>query len=155
LIQLNIQGTKLDESALEARRCTIMTTAEKAKSLPRSFRRIRLELAREPGHPAGSSQDGYVLVAPLDSDGHIDPKLWSEFRERCTVLRFRSGEEDDLGHLKHKPSGAWSFHYDVRGDEDDETGYRFQREAFVPGEYVSIHEGDGLHTFRVISVEHL
>ena len=37
-------------------------------SLPSCFRKIRLELAREPGHPDGEWNVAYVLVAPLDVD---------------------------------------------------------------------------------------
>jgi len=35
--------------------------------LPVCFRRIRLELAREKGHPEGSASIGYTLLAPIDS----------------------------------------------------------------------------------------
>jgi hypothetical protein len=44
--------------------------------LPPSFRRIRLELAREKGHPQGSARIGYTFVAPLDANGKIDADLW-------------------------------------------------------------------------------
>ena len=123
--------------------------------LPRSFRRIRLELAREPGHPAGSAQIGYEFVAPLTAEDHIDAEAWKQHRAYCGVVRFRPGEEHEHGHLIRRPGGSWAFHYDVSGDEDDEAGYRFDAERFVVGEYVSIREDDGLHTFRVISVEPL
>jgi hypothetical protein len=68
------------------------------------------------------------------------------------------GEEDQIGHLLHKPGGAeharWVFDYDASGTDDDESGYRFGLHAFAPGEYVSLHGDDGeLHTFRVASVE--
>ena len=36
------------------------------------FQHIRLELAREPGHPAGDPASGYDIVAPLD-DQNLDP----------------------------------------------------------------------------------
>ena len=39
-----------------------------AADFPREFRRILLELAREPGHPAGDHGYGYVFVAPLDAE---------------------------------------------------------------------------------------
>lgn len=120
--------------------------------LPRSFRRIRLELAREPGHPEGSRRHGYVFVAPLREDGRIDPALWKKYRDECRVMRFRPNDED-IGHLVHRPGGAWAFHYDVQGDEEDETGYRFEDERFLVGEYVSIREGGKMHTYRVVSVE--
>jgi hypothetical protein len=124
-------------------------------TLPRQFRLIRLELAREAAHPAGSQLHGYRLVAPLDADGRIDAKLWKQHRDACRVVRFRPDEEDDVGHLVRQANGSWAFHYDVRGDEEDETGYRFGDERFVLGEYVSIHEEGALHTFRVVSVEHV
>jgi hypothetical protein len=51
--------------------------------------------------------------------------------------------------------GSWAFHYDVSGEDDDETGYRFQDERFVVGKYLSVREDDKQHTYRVVSVEHL
>jgi len=52
-----------------------------------------------------------------------------------------------------RPGGSWAFHYDIRGNEPDEAGYHFQDERFELGEYVSIREQDGMHTFHVTSVE--
>lgn len=121
--------------------------------LPSSFRRIRLELAREKGHPQGSASIGYIFAAPLDAEGHIDAELWHKYHDFCRVVRFRPNEPDDIGHLVRKPGGAWAFRYDISGDEEDETGYHFEAERFVLGEYVSIREDDGLHAFRVTSVE--
>jgi len=122
--------------------------------LPRQFREIRLELAREPGHPAGSRQDGYRLIAPLDAEGRIDAHLWELHRATCRVVRFRLGEDNEIGHLIRR-GPHWAFHYDIAGTDDDEGGYRFSDERFVVGEYVSIHEAEGLRTFQVTSVEHL
>jgi hypothetical protein len=123
-------------------------------ALPRQFREIRLELAREPGHPAGSRQHGYRLIAPLDAEGRIDAHLWELRRVACRVVRFRPGEDDEIGHLIRRGT-HWAFHYDIKGTDDDEGGYRFSDERFVVGEYVSIHEAEGLRTFQVTSVEHL
>ena len=122
-----------------------------------AFKKIRLELARSHDFPEGSNQRGYEFVAPLDGDGHIDAAGWRAGRERCRVRRFWPGEETELGHLVHKPGGAWAFHYDIHGDEDDdETGFKFDSHAFAPGEYVSIREHDEtLQTFRVVSVQDL
>lgn len=124
-------------------------------ALPRSFRKIRLELAREKGHPAGSAGRGYIIVAPLDQDYRFDAATWKEHRDACRVVRFRSGEDDDIGHLVHRPGGSWAFRYDIRGDEDDEAGYHFEQERFEVGEYVSVREADATHTYRVVSVERL
>ena len=117
-------------------------------ALPRQFRLIRLDLAREAGHPEGSRQHGYRLVAPLDAE------LWKRHRDACRVVRFRPDEDEEVGHLVRK-GNTWAFTYDVQGDEQDETGYRFGDERFVIGEYVSIHEEGALHTFQVTSVEHI
>ena len=121
--------------------------------LPPAFRRIRLELAREKGHPTGSALIGYTFVAPLDADGRIDPNLWHQYHDFCRVVRFRPDEADDIGHLVRKPGGAWAFRYDVGGDQADETGYHFSSDQFIIGDYVSVREEDGLHTFQVASVE--
>ncbi|HZM08443.1 MAG TPA: hypothetical protein VFC11_08355 [Methylocella sp.] len=121
--------------------------------LPPAFRRIRLELAREKGHPEGSALIGYTLIAPLDAEGRIDLNLWHEYHDFCRVVRFRPNEADDIGHLVRKPGGAWAFRYDVGGDQADETGYHFSSDRFAIGDYVSVREDDNLHTFQVASVE--
>ena len=116
--------------------------------------KIRLELARDHDHPAGSAAVGYEFVAPLDKDGKIDPVEWHKRRANCRVRRFRPQEADDIGHLIRKPGGSWAFHYDIETDEeDDEAGYRFGDHAFMIGEYVSIREDEGLRTYRVVSVQ--
>ena len=128
------------------------------KALPHELKRIRLNLARSKEFPSGSERHGYEFVAPLDAAGHIDPKLWHQFREVCGVRRFW-GRENETGHLVHKPGGAeharWTFHYGAAQADNDEAGYRFGAHVFAPGEYVSIrdHENDEMHTFRVASVE--
>lgn len=122
-------------------------------ALPRTFRKIRLELAREKGHPAGGAGRGYIIVAPLGRDRRFDADAWKAHRDACRVVRFRSGEDDDIGHLVHRPGGSWAFRYDIRGDEGEEAGYHFEDERFEVGEYVSVREADATHTYRVISVE--
>ena len=118
------------------------------------MKRIRLELARDHDFPSGSPLHGYEFIAPLDDKGKIEAAGWRDNRDKCRVKRFWGRDPDELGHLTRKPGGAWAFHYDIHGDEDDdETGYRFGDHAFVPGEYVSIREhDDSLRTFRIVSV---
>lgn len=122
-------------------------------SLPHAFRRIRLELAREPGHPYGETHFGYQLVAPLGEDARIAAELWKEHRDNCRVVRFRPDGDRDIGHLVRRPGGSWAFRYDIAGNEEDEATFRFDDEVFRTGEYVSIRQGDQMHTFRVVSVE--
>lgn len=119
-----------------------------------TLKNIRLELARDPAHPAGSSRHGYEFVAPLDAEGRIDAEEYRKRRSECRVWRFWNGEDDEYGHLVHTRGGAWAFHYDIEGDpEGDESGFRFDQRPFVEGEYVSLREPDGeVYTFQVVAV---
>jgi hypothetical protein len=120
-------------------------------SLPAQFRQIRIELAREPGHPEGDAGLAYVIVAPLDANDRIDPKLWREHREACRITRLRPDQDDQHGLLVQTGEG-WIFSYP---EVPDAVGYHFADERFVFGEYVSINEDDKMHTYRVVSVTHL
>jgi hypothetical protein len=115
---------------------------------------IRLELAREPGFPAGSAAHGYEFVAPLDADGQLDPAGWRSAAQACRVRRFWPGEDDEHGRLVHHRGGRWAFHYDgTEGEDEEEPIFRFDRHRFMPGDYVSITEHDGVQrTFRVATV---
>lgn len=119
-----------------------------------ALKKIRLELARTKEFPNGSRAHGYEIVAPLNGEGHLDADEWRHQREHCRVRRFWGPEDEELGHLVHRPGGSWVFHYDIDGDaSSDDAGYRFSAERFVPGEYVSIREQDDqMRTFRVITV---
>src|SRR5215467_15416005 len=62
-----------------ARREGRLRSIEEAGSmtkLPHELKRIRLNLARSKEFPTGSARHGYEFVAPLDSSGRIDPRLW-------------------------------------------------------------------------------
>lgn len=123
--------------------------------LPRSFHRIRLELAREPGRPSGDAETGYMLVAPIDARGHLDPDAAREHPAACKVIRFRRGAGAVAGRLRRRPGGSWAIHYELEGGEDDDPGYRLGEHVFAPGEYVTIVEDEGDHTYRVVSVQPL
>lgn len=133
----------------------VSPTAILNTSLPACFRQIRLELAREPGHPEGEAHIAYVIVAPLSPDDRIDAEQWKKHRDACRVARQRPQQPDSLGHLVHRPGGSWAFKYDDVDHLPDEAGYHFGDERFVQGEYVSIREDGGMHTFRVVSVSRL
>jgi hypothetical protein len=124
-------------------------------SLPAQFRQIRIELAREPGHPEGDSAVAYVIIAPLDADDRIDPMLWRDHREACRIARLRPGQQDNHGRLVHRQGGSWAFHYDAGANAPDEVGFHFADQRFETGEYVTINEGGKMHTYRVVSVNHL
>lgn len=95
----------LDEEATTVQLKPILNT-----SLPPQFRQIRLELAREPDHPHGEGDVGYIVIAPLERDGHIALKSWMEHRDACRVTRFRPDGREEVGHLVHRRDGAWAFH---------------------------------------------
>jgi hypothetical protein len=122
--------------------------------------RIRMHLARTPDFPDGSSLHGYVVVAPIDGQDHIDLPAWRANRKNCTVTRHWGREAEAHGYLVHRPGGqeraTWGFDYDALSDEDDEAGYRFGDHAFREGEYVSIRDHDGvMKPFRIVEVERL
>jgi hypothetical protein len=121
-------------------------------TVPPSFRHVRLVLAREKGAPQGDSRNGYDLLIPLDDENRLDPAEWKANRLACRVRRFQPGQADMIGVLRRKPGGSWFIDY-ADGDEDDEAGYRLGDERFVAGEYISIHDGDEMHTYRVMSVD--
>lgn len=121
-----------------------------------TLKRIRLELARDHDYPNGSRDRGYDFIAPLDDQGHLIAAEWRKERERCRVKRFWAGEADEIGHLVHKPGGSWAFDYNPNSSADDEKGFKFDRHNFVPGEYVSITEHDGvMRTFFIKAVVEL
>ncbi len=128
-------------------------------TLPSAFKRIELHLARSKEFPLGSNHHGYELVAPLDAKNPIDAGLWKKHRDDCRVRRFWQGNDDQDGHLVHKPGGSeharWVFDYDDSSSDDDEAGYRFGAHVFAPGEYLTLHDRAGEHTFKVISVDAL
>ena len=121
------------------------------------MRHVYLELARDREHPNGSSEHRYDFIAPLDAEGHIAVEAWRPLRERCRVRRVAGAGPAEVGHVVHKRGGSWAFHYDIHGDAaNDEAGYRFDEHKFIPGEYVSIREQDGvLRTFLVKAVVEL
>ena len=121
--------------------------------MPAALKVVRLNLARNKEHPDGSDEYYYRFTAPLDENGRLDAALWKKAKDRCRVVRFWGGEEEDIGHLVHHGT-SWGFHYDLSGDEGDEFGFKLGNHLFVPGEYVSIRDDEGkLNTFQVVTVQ--
>jgi hypothetical protein len=113
--------------------------------------RIRLELGRTQEFPQGSAQHGYEFIAPLTRDGHVDAVGWRRTKEHCGVRRFWGHDRDEQGMLRHVGHG-WRFDYSVP-NESDEPFFKLDTHAFVPGNYVSIREHDGVtRPFRVVEV---
>jgi hypothetical protein len=115
-----------------------------------SLFQIILRLARNPAFPAGDDSQGYVIVAPLDANDHLDPEGWRENRKLCTVVRFKPGEDRDADGLLTHNGSHWFFHYDEVEEGDDEPVFRLGEHRLALGDYVTIHENDGQsQTYRV------
>jgi hypothetical protein len=122
-----------------------------ASTLSTRFYVVRLDLAREPGHPAGSARDRYTLVLPLGEDGRIVGDTAKAHPELCRVSHADESGELRHGRMRLDEDGAWTLEFDEPG-EAPEVGFRFGQEQFQPGEYVSILRDDEEHTYRVVSL---
>lgn len=117
-----------------------------------SLKKVRLELARTKEFPDGNPRCGYEFTAPLTKDGRLDLELYKQQKSACRVQRFWEGEKAERGTLLHLGRDRWVFSY-APGTDDDEPAFKFDRHSFVPGEYVSITEHDGVtRPFKVVSV---
>jgi hypothetical protein len=106
------------------------------------MQRITLRLARNPGYPDGDASQGYVLTAPIDTQGHLVLDEWRAHKKACTVLRFHPDEDERAdGWLTHRGS-HWFFHYDEDHEGPDEPVHRLDDHSFVAGEYVTIRHMD-------------
>lgn len=113
--------------------------------------RIVLRLGRNPdaGFPDGNDNYGYVILAPLDTDGHLDANLWRANREQCTVRRFHPHESPADGWLRHRGEN-WYFWYDEADEGPEEPVVKLGAHRLIPGEYITLREGDGdVLTFRI------
>jgi len=116
------------------------------------LKKVRLELARNSEFPEGSPDHGYEFNAPLDADGYISVVEWKKRADDCTVRRFWGKGIEEHGKLV-RVKEHWMFDYLQDEDDDDEPIFRMSIHRFVPGEYVSITEHDGVQrAFKVASV---
>lgn len=110
-----------------------------------SLTQVVLRLSRNPdaGYPGGDDHRGYMIHAPLNSEGKLDVDIWRQDPKACTVDRF-SPEEDEKadGWLTHRGS-HWFFHYDEEDEGPDEPVYKLGDHSLRVGDYVTIHEADG------------
>jgi hypothetical protein len=114
------------------------------------IRQVRLEMARCPEFPEGSSYHGYELSIPLTRGGRLDPDAWLKHRAETGFRRFWAGEEE-RGQLRHDRRG-WTLAFEAGGDAD-EVIFKGDAHRFTAGEYVSIKERDGItRTFHIAAV---
>lgn len=119
--------------------------------------RIILRLGRNPdaGFPDGHDEYGYVIQAPLDSNGKLDAALWRDKKDQCIVRRFHPQEAAADGWLRHRGDN-WYFWYDEADEGPEEPLFKLSAKELRPGEYVTVREGDGdVLTFRVAEATHI
>jgi hypothetical protein len=117
--------------------------------------RVVLRLGRNPeqGFPEGDDHHGYVVMAPLDPDGFLDPALWAQRKQDCTVRRFHAHEAAADGWLRRRGE-SWHFWYDEAEEGPEESGVKLGAHRFRVDEYVTIREGAGPPlAFRVADVQ--
>ncbi|PZT97236.1 hypothetical protein [Brevundimonas sp.] len=129
-----------------------MTDAAEAQDQPLGFHHIRLELAREPGHPQGDAEIGYDILAPLDDERRLNAAIWRAAPERCRVRRFFHGATMTFGRLRHAAPDRWFLDFEP-GQADDVRGFRLADERFRVGEYVSLTQGADTQTYVVARAE--
>jgi hypothetical protein len=107
--------------------------------------RLTLRLARNPdaGFPEGARDRGYVVIAPLDKDAHLDAELWRARKADCVVTRFSPDAEDRADGLLTHQGSHWRFAYDEDGEGPDEAGWKLASHRLEVGAYVTITNGDG------------
>jgi len=117
--------------------------------------KIVMHLARNPeaGFIAGDRDRGYVLTAPLTTDGKLDEDAWRACKDECAVRAFAPGESLRAGYLARRGHN-WFFDY-MRGEtDDDEPVFKLEQHAFTVGEYVTIRDKDDAPlVYRIDSVE--
>lgn len=103
--------------------------------------KIVMHLARNPdaGFVAGARDRGYLLIAPLTPDGHLDEAAWRENKADCTVRAFAPGEPMRDGVLARRGHN-WFFDYERRETDDDEPMFKLEQRRFEVGEYVTIRD---------------
>ncbi len=119
--------------------------------------RVILRLGRNPdaGFPDGNDEYGYVIQAPLDAQGRLDPSLWREKKALCTVRRFHPNEAASDGWLRHRGDN-WYFWYDEADEGPEEPLFKLASKELRVGEYVTVREGDGdVLAFRIAEAAHI
>lgn len=102
---------------------------------------IRLELARTPEYPEGSSAHAYVLRLPIDDNGMLEKHILLDPEQEPVVRRFWPGEADREGVVIPKGRG-WVFSY-APGETDDEALFHLENHPIAVGQYLTITEANG------------
>jgi hypothetical protein len=115
-----------------------------------TWKTIRLDLARTPEFPEGSSAHSYIFRLPVDDNGSLELRELRDVKGHPKVRRIWPNEPDRIGTILPKGRG-WVFSYQ-EGDADDEAIFHLENHVLKPGQYLTITETDGAKLpFRVAS----
>src|SRR5258706_4821363 len=101
-----------------------MIMAAIKRDSPANLNFIRLDLARTPEFPEGSSAHRYEFLAPLTKDAHIDAVARKALKDRCEVTRAWGHEPRQFGFLRHVGKDC-RFDYDRNDDTGNEPFFKF------------------------------
>jgi len=78
-----------------------------------TLRRITLQLARNPGLPAGDPSQGSMIIAPINAEGHLDVEAWRSQRKAWPIpleelIKTEFLTEEDLNEMR----GTFKFGID-------------------------------------------
>jgi hypothetical protein len=104
--------------------------------------RITLRLAGSADLPQGDLNQGYILQAPLDKNGRLDPAEWRENRDDCTAIYFDAERIGAPGRLIFL-GDDWFLLAGPSGSASEFTLSRLNEVHFSPGAYVTIHTRNG------------
>ena len=116
-----------------------------------TWKTIRLELSRTSTFPNGSAGRAYLIRAPLDEHGSIDPVAVKQNPTEATVRRFWAAEPDQYGQVE-LANGRWVFRMNGVG----ETIGRLGPEPIQLHDQITVEDADGtVLPFRVVSIRDL
>ena len=116
------------------------------------WKRIRLDLAPNPGFPRGSAGRAYLLHLPVDAQERIDSAEIERNPGRATVRRFWSSEPDEYGQVV-QADGQWHFRYEQRAND---AIFRPGPAGLQIGSDAVVESPDGVvRRFRVTSMKSL
>jgi hypothetical protein len=115
-----------------------------------NWKSVRLELARSPGFPRGSSSRAFLLRLPLHSDGSIDSAAIDDNKDRAVVRRFWASEPDLAGVILSR-DGEWLLHCVRVGAS---ANFLMHDDKLVVDQNILIEGPDAIALpFRVVSVD--
>ena len=112
-----------------------------------------MHIGRNPdaGFPDGDRKKGYIVQAPIGSDGILNQEIWKENKDKCIVIRYSDDDSKDADGLLVFKKGNWYFEYDEPHEGPEEGLHRLGEHRLWVGDYVTIYEHNGSHLTYIVS----